>query len=385
MASGEELVTSDGTETGAMETPVRLARIDSLQAKARDYVEEKAKADSLKYGEAPWYIQLIRNGFHIKDPAIKYPKFPKFCLKVYEWGDRTFNSYDTTYVVGVGSNWKAMLNSYNWMESYMMFFGPNRTIHMHSDLYNDLGAYVSFMAVKVGYMAKVDNFFGHGKNMRKNAQLSFNCSLFSASLDYTHTEGGTNITHFGGYNDGKHFSYKFEDVSMRTLSGDLYYFFNHMRYSQAAAYAFSKYQLKSAGSWIAGVAFNSQTIDMDFSHLPPDMKLFLPSLHSHYRFRYTDYALLGGYAHNWVLYPRRWLINLSVLPAIGYKYSYRDSSEGKRDMFATNLKVRTSVVYNHRSLFASLQGRFDGNLYYNNDYTFFNSIESLSLIVGVRF
>lgn len=267
----------------------------------------------------------------------------------------------------------------------MMFFGSDRTIHMHSDIYNDLGVYLSFMAVKIGYSAKVDNFFGHGKNFRKNAQFSFNCSLFSASIDYTRTQGGINITHFGNFNKGKHFSYKFEDVSLRTLSGDLYYFFNNKRYSQAAAYAFSKYQLKSAGSWIAGVAFNSQTIDMDFTHLPPEMKLFLPSLNPKYRFRYTDYTLLGGYAHNWVLHPRRWLVNATILPALGYKYSHSNSSEGKRDMFATNLKARFAVVYNHRALFASLQGRFDGSLYFNNDYVFFNSIESLTLVFGVRF
>lgn len=367
------------------EPEIRLARIDTVKANLPDSLGIARGGERSDSVELPWYLMLIRNGFHIKDPAIKYPKFPKFCLKVYEWGDRTFNSYDTTYVVGVGKNWRATLNNYNWMESYMMFFDWNQTIHMHSDIYNDLGAYLSFMAVKVGYSAKVDNFFGRGRNMRKNSQFSFNCSLFSASLDYTHTEGGINITHFGNYNDGHHFSYKFDDASLRTLSGDLYYFFNHRRYSQSAAYAFSKYQLKSAGSWIAGVAFNSQRIDMDFSRLPADMKIHLPAASTKYLFRYTDYTLLGGYAHNWVLYPRRWLVNLTVLPAVGYRYSYRESSEGSRDMFATNLKARFAAVYNHKSLFASLQGRFDGNMYFNNDYVFFNSIESLTLIFGVRF
>ena len=47
-----------------------------------------------------WIKQIINNGFHIHDPAICYPKFPRFCLEVYNWGDRTFNSYDNNYVVG---------------------------------------------------------------------------------------------------------------------------------------------------------------------------------------------------------------------------------------------------------------------------------------------
>ncbi|MDE6205419.1 MAG: hypothetical protein K2F66_04800, partial [Duncaniella sp.] len=51
-----------------------------------------------------WIKQLIDNGFRIHDEGVCYPRFPRFCLNVYNWGDRTFNSYDTTYVVGTGKN-----------------------------------------------------------------------------------------------------------------------------------------------------------------------------------------------------------------------------------------------------------------------------------------
>lgn len=345
----------------------------------------EAKDSTVMKSKLPWYLQVVNNGFRINDPSINYPKFPRFCLNVYNWGDKVFNSYDSTYVVGVGKNWKATLRTYNWMESSMLFFDTKSTIHMRSDIYSDVGAYVSFMALTLGYNAKVDNYFGGGKNVRRTFQLSFTCSRFAASLDYAKTVGGLKITHFGEYNKGRHFTYNFDDASMRTLSADVYYIFNFNRYSQAAAYCFSKYQLKSAGSWIAGFMYNNQTINMDFTHLPPAMKVHLPAMKSNYRFRYTDYALMGGYAHNWVLYPKRWLANFTILPSVGYKYSFADSSEGRRNMFATNLRSNFSFVYNHKGLFASLQGRFDGHLYYNNDYVFFNSIESLSFIVGCRF
>ncbi len=124
---------------------------------------------------------------------------------------------------------------------------------------------------------------------------------------------------------------------------------------------------------------------MDFSSLPEDMKEYLPSLDNYYRFRFTDYALIAGYGHNWVLHPRRWLVNLTLLPSIGYRNSYSDSSEGRKQMLAANMRMRFAVVYNHKALFASLNGRVDGNLYFNSRYTFFNATESLSLIVGCRF
>lgn len=115
------------------------------------------------------------------------------------------------------------------------------------------------------------------------------------------------------------------------------------------------------------------------------MLQYLPGDATRYNFHYSDYNLLGGYAHNWVLKPKKWLINLTVLPAVGYKYLYSDSGDGRKDMFSANIRANTSVVFNHRALFASLIGNFYGHAYFGNSYTFFNSVESLTLTVGARF
>ena len=70
------------------------------------------EADSIMPVSGPkhsgnWIKQLVDNGFKLHDPSINYPRFARFCLKVYDWGDRTFNSYDSTYVVSTGKNWKS--------------------------------------------------------------------------------------------------------------------------------------------------------------------------------------------------------------------------------------------------------------------------------------
>lgn len=346
-----------------------------------------AVTDTGKVDSGSWIKQLVASGFHINSPSIHYPKFPRFVVKVYNWGDKLFNSYDSTYVVGTGKNWKVMSKSYNWMESYMMLFSAKSSdmLHIRSDIFYDLGAYVSFMAVSVGYTSKVNSWFGDAGNDRKNLNFNFTCSRLYANFDYTSTKGNARITHFGEYNKGRSFSHKFDDIKHKSLTGEFYYFFNNKKYSQAAAYCYSKYQLKSAGSWILGFAFNSQRIDMDFSSLPMEMQQFLPSLASDYRFHYTDYGILGGYGHNWVLSPRKWLVNFTILPSMGYRHSYSDSTEGRKSMVSTNIRARFAVVYNYRALFASLNGRFDAHLYFNSKYAFFNSTEALSLIVGARF
>lgn len=363
-----------------------LSSVEDSTILADSVLQAQHEADSVEFSEMPWWKQLWKSGFHIHDPRINYPKFPEFCLKVYDWGDRTFNSYDKDYVVGTGNNWKLMLHSYNWFETYMLMFSAHSRdmLHIQSNLYNDVGAYISFMAASVGYTAKMNDLFGKTKSNRHNFNFNFTCSRFSLNYDYTKTSGNSKITHFGNYK-GENLPYEFNDISHEATSGELYYFGNHRKYSQSAAYNFSKYQLKGAGSAILGLSFAYERITMDFQNIPADMASHLPSLNPVYIFRYTDYGLLAGYAHNWVPKPKRWLINLTVLPSIGYRHNYSTSSAGSKNMLATNFRLRFAFVYNHRSLFASLNGRMDANLYFNSQYAFFNSIFSLSLRVGCRF
>lgn len=356
--------------------------IDSINT----ILDGKETIDSAKFDSMPWYKQVYETGFRIHDPAIDYPPFIRFAIKIYDWGDKTFNSYNPEYVVGTGKNWKAIINSYNWMESYMLLFSMHNRdmLHIRSNIFSDIGVHLSFMAVSLGYTAKVDNWAGQ-KSKRSNFNFNFTSSRFSANIDIMSTKGDTRITHFGDYNKGHSINYRLDDIEHKALSGEFYYFLNHLKYSQAAAYCYSKYQLKSAGSTILGFAFNNQRIRMDFSSLPDDMKEFLPSLDNFYNFRYTDYAVLAGYGYNCVLKPRKWLVNVTAIPSVGWRHSYADSSEGRKNMLAANFRARLAFVYNHKALFASLNARLDANLFFNSRYTFFNSTESVSLIVGARF
>ena len=341
--------------------------------------------DSTEFSRMSWIRQLTASNFNVNAPGINYPKFARFCVNVYNWGDRTFNTYDSTYVVGTGKNWKAMIRSYNWLTANEMIFSSRSYLRIRSNLYSDLGAHLSFMAVSVGYTWDANAIFGGESSLRRSFNFNFVCALFSAGINYNKTNGGTKITHFGDYDPGQKLDYDFNDISQETLGGNIYYFFNHKKYSQGAAYNFSKYQLKSAGSWMIGLSYNHQKIGMDFSKLPEEMIEYLPSLQKNYNFKYTDYDVLAGYGHNWVLRPRVWLMNLTVLPSIGYKHSYEGTTDGKKDMFSANILVRGAVVYNHRSLFAAVMANYEGHSYLTKGFSFFNNIPSVSFITGVRF
>ena len=173
-----------------------------------------------EYYRQKWVKQLFANGFRIHEPGINYPKFMRFCLKVYNWGDRTFNSYDPEYVVGTGKNWKLYLNSHNWAQSYALFFPENLNVRMLSNVYSDLGPSINFMAVGLSYTFNANELFGHPVAQRRNFDWNFTCALFTFRYTRQSTGGGVTIMNFGKYNDGHHISQDFNDIRQKSTTID---------------------------------------------------------------------------------------------------------------------------------------------------------------------
>lgn len=347
--------------------------------------------DSVAPLEGNWFQQLRSCGYSINDPRIRYPKFVDFCRKVYNWGSRTFNTYDTAYVVGTGKNWKVTVNATNWISSYGYLLEltnrPERLdrVIVRSNINSDLGLSLNFMAVGLSHTWNVNQILGHSSAPRSTWNFNFTCALFSAELQALSTRGNSFIEYFGQYKDGGRLHIPFDDVSQKMLAIQAYYFFNNRRYSQAAAYAFSKYQLRSAGSWLLGVRYSDQNIAMDFSGLDDDILAFKPDnlpLTSHFRFH--EAGILGGYAFNAVM-PHHWLFNITATPVIAYRRSLMSGERKLSEMISTGITGRLALTYNHRAFFASLQGQGNAGFFFNAGYSFFNSRASLSLVVGARF
>ncbi|MCM1522296.1 MAG: DUF4421 domain-containing protein [Muribaculaceae bacterium] len=349
---------------------------------------EAATADSCScdnVSKTHWISQLFHNNFRLNDSAICYPAFPRFALKVYNWGDKTFNSYDPDYVIGTGKNWKLMGKSYNWMETSTLLFPEDATLDMHSTLFSDAGFRLSFMAVSIGYMWNMNKIFSHPTS-RHTFDFAFTTSRFSLSYQYLRSEGGMILTRLGDYMDGHSFRYHFDDVNMESKSVEALFFFNPHKYSHAAAYSYSKYQLRSAGTALVGFNFVEQKIQMDFSGLPTDMLYYLPLENPLYNSHYCSYNLSGGYSYNWVLKPRKWLINGYGTVAMGYRRLF-GTREGHdfRSLISNNFNLNLAAVYNHRALFAAFTAKIFGYFNYNTRYTHFNTYPSFTLIVGMRF
>lgn len=375
-----------------------VSYLDSLPAEmGRDIDTLKTDLDTLPYrlgddavrlaedmADRNWWHLLKKGRLDLKDTTVVYPRFIKFCVDVYNWGDRFFNTYDSEYVEGTGHRWKARLGQENWTDSYALRF-RNSKVHMRmlSSLNSNIGPYLHYMAVSVGYSIDMNTIFGGKKTDHARFEFNFNCALFNFDLYYYHNSG-TRIRQFMGYNNNRLIDSHFPGVTANNFGVNLYYFFNHKKYSQGAAYNFSKYQRKSAGSFMVGFSYNNLDISMDFNTLSPELRpLYIfptPYLHLHY----YSYCVLGGYGYNWVLHPK-WLFNVTAMPSMGVNHCYEDSSDGSGRQLSLNIHGRTSLTFNHRSLFLSLIGKISGNWYISKNISLFNAIEYFAFNVGVRF
>ncbi len=332
-----------------------------------------------------WWWNRLRNGTLVmKDTSVIYPRFLGFCVNVYNWADRTFNSYDSEYVEGTGKRWKAIVKSDNWSDGYAMNLRHDMPITMTSDIYCSLGFYLQYMAVSVGYSLDMSNIIGNKPMLHKKFGAGFNCSLFSIEVYYHENTGGAFLRTFGDYKKGKWLHEEFPGVSVIKYGVDAYYFFNHNRYSQGAAYNFSKYQRKSAGSFIIGFNYGNHNISLDFERLPENLLPYLNIPNQKYRFHYHNFCLMGGYGYNFV-FAKNWILNATAMPMVGLNRSFLDSLEGKQDMLSLGVKAKTALTWNIQNFFLSVQAVFDGSWYRSSDYSLFSTFDHFSANVGVRF
>lgn len=319
------------------------------------------------------------------DSIATWGKFPRFCVNTYRWGDRFFNSYDSLYVRGTGLKFNVKLTADSWLDVYNFDLSDGTKIHMRSDASTSVGAHVTYLAVSVGYDINFSKLFGGPTQRRKRYSFGFNCSLFAAEWNYTSNDVGTRITKFE--NDGHDFTANlpFDGINVSSWNLDTYYFFNHKKYSQAAAFNFSKLQQRSQGSFYAGVSVYSQNYNFDFSSLPADMRDVLPTSWTNYKYnvRTRNYALRLGYGYNWVPH-RRWLIGVSESPLIGLRSGFVNSVHDSLSFSLYN-RLKLSVVWNKGRWFIGAVGMADVGLIYDKEHTLAAAILSAQISAGYRF
>ena len=256
--------------------------------------------------------------------------------------DKYFNTkYDTSYVARPKEKWLFRLLG-NQTGNYIHAKGTVNDVYSRYDLhtktnytvglevnYCDIAATLSLNPAKIGgdYNDYEFNFEYHGQ------KISFDISYLRA----TSLAGDIKLRDIDHLDE--------DGLRMNEFNISAYYVFNDKRFSFPAALFQNYHQLRSAGSWLAGLSFQSgsiRTTDELKARSP-----MAPEVH----LTFANVALGGGYGYNLVLGSRsQWLLHLSAMPsAVLYKHNRLTVNEHElkdhRLCFNMIFNERAALVY----------------------------------------
>lgn len=366
------------------DAPVLKLDAPLTNAASEIWVPDTISTQPSYYADRNWLYLLKRRQLKPNTPHVEWPRFLGFCMDVYNWADRVFNSYDPDYVKPTGKKWKLRFVSDNWVDLYYFHAGEQPAMRLSGNINPNIGLYVHWLAVSIGYSVDIRSLVTGEKARHEKVDFNFACSRLAAEFHYWKNDGSAFIRKIDGYENGKWIKEAFNGLEFRSIYASILYIFNNKKFSYGAAYNLSNYQVKSAGSFFAGIVGSFYDAEFDFSKIPADIATVMPIHKDFYRMHYNSALMMGGYSYNWVC-NKHLLFNFSLFPAIGVTTSYADSYDGKRTELALLAKQQMSLTYNNRNFFATLTSNLTANLYQTNQIGFFSAIENFQFATGIRF
>ena len=314
----------------------------------------------------------------------------------------SFSEVDTNYVEPQHYNWALMLQSINTYDYYRLSTtGDNKqTISFAPTVGVRVGPYFGWRWIFLGYTIDLRNMnFFSGKR-----KLEIDGSLYSSRI-------GVDVFYRRSVNDYKLRTVDLgRDIDTEPLRGEnfnglnvsitglnLYYIFNHKRFSYPAAFAQSTCQKISCGSWMAGVGYLKHNIDFDYKRLETmaqdrlRQEVRLDSSLMFNNIKYTNISASVGYAYNWV-FARNWLFCSSISLALAYKKSRgetdRENIENEGFDFGNfNLDGigRFGLVWNDTKWYAGTSAIVRAYNYHKSRFAANNIFGDLCIYVGLNF
>lgn len=319
---------------------------------------------------------------------------------------KAFDEIDTTYITPNYYNWAFMMQNTTAYEMYSLSSPQeHQNIRFSPKPSNKLGPYLGWRWIFLGYTFDVQSFGKGRKSQRTEFELSLYSSMLGCDLIYRRTGDDFRIHKVRGFGDeGKEVEgHSCNGIRLSVTGANLYYIFNHKRFSYPAAFAQSTVQRKSCGTWKVGLSITRHLMQFDYNELPDPLKKNpqypLSKSFMFNEINYMDYSLSGGYAYNWV-FKKNWLLCLSVSPAIGYKKTKSQSlwleeleneEREKRSRifnmnnFNFNTTVRAALVWNNTKYFGGLSFILHNYNYHHSRLSINNTFGTINLYMGLNF
>lgn len=312
-----------------------------------------------------------------------------------------FNEVDTGYIEPQHYNYTLMLQNTNTYEIYKLESKSGQSITFAPKPTVRIGPYVGWRWIFLGYTFDISHI--SNDNNKKELELSLYSSMFGIDLYYRKTGNDYRIreAHLAdgvGRNVLK--GVPFSGLSVGIKGFDLYYIFNHRKFSYPAAFSQSTCQKRSCGSPLIGIGFTSHTLDLDYKKLEQVVEDKLSNEYQNVKLdsglmfnkvRYTSYSVSGGYAYNWV-FARNWLFAASLSVALAYKKSAGDlhykSEFSLRDFKFGDLNIdgvgRFGIVWNNTKFYAGASTILHSYNYRKSQFSTNNVFGSLNFYFGIN-
>ena len=297
--------------------------------------------------------------------------------KVFTGFFREFSNVDTFYIEPQHYNYTVMLQNTNTYEEYTLYGKDGQRISFAPDPSWRLGPYLGWRWVFLGYTLDLKHINAKSTHSsKKEFNVSLYSSLLGVDLFWRQTGNDYHIQRMSlGDNINTEALHKADfDGFKGSIKGlNLYYIFNHRKFSYPAAYSQSTVQKKSAGSWMVGLGYTQHQLEVDWDKLTEivdkrlnqdskkQLETRIDSSLMFSKVKYSDYSATVGYGYNWV-FAKNWLFNASL--SMGLAYNHSKSDDAEKDKF--NLKNfnfknfnidgigRFGVVWNNNKWYAGI-------------------------------
>lgn len=312
---------------------------------------------------------------------------------------RGFDRLDDRYIEPQHYVFTAMLQTIYYYDFYTMRAGDGnvQTITFAPDANVKMGPYIGWKWFFAGYTLDLRSM--KASRNRQELNLSIYSSQIGVDLIYrsTGSDYKLRVANFGsGIDVSSLEGVAFDGVKAGTMGVDVYYIFNHGRFSYPAAFAQSTRQKVSCGSWMGGVGYTKNTLDLDYEKLQDLVSERLApqqvALDSGLMFRsvsYHDFNVSAGYAYNWVFAPK-WVLCASGQAAISYKKTTGDMADDNRHGFDfQNINLngigRFALVYNNDRWYAGFGAIVRMHNYRKQRFSSSNTFGFMNLYMGYNF
>jgi len=313
---------------------------------------------------------------------------------------RGFSYIDENYVEPQHYNWSVMLQATHTYDYYRLGTSGSgdQSVWLSPEGNLKVGPYFGWRWVFAGYTFDLKNVDVDYKDLKQEFDFSLYAAQVGADVYYRRTGCDYKIRRVNlGRNVDTHNleGVPFGGISVGITGVNLYYIFNHQRFSYPAAFAQSTIQKISCGSWMVGVGWTRNSIDFDHEQLqaviderlgsnavPLDSGLMFNSV------RYYNSSASVGYAYNWV-FAKNCLFCSSLSLALAYKRARGESRSSKDLLNINNINIdgigRFALVYNNMRWYAGTSVIVRAYNYRKSNFAANNIFGSLNMYVGYNF